>query len=297
VVKSEINLLLLEDNPGDARLIIEMLKESRQHVYNITVSENIVSAISNLGRQKFDVILSDLNLTDSSGLETLNSIIDDTYNLIPIIVMTGINDEETGVSAIELGAEDYIVKGEVNSAQLIRSIRYAMERHKNRCDLQESEERFRELHESMIDAFVQVDMKGNIVSFNSTYLDMLGYTPDEIKNLTYVELTPEKWHAYEADIVKNEILVKGFSKIYEKEYVSKNGELIPVELRTYLLHDNSGNPAGMCAIVRDITERKQSEKRILDLLSNVQEEKNRLSSLINNITDEIWFADKNGNLQ
>lgn len=168
------------------------------------------------------------------------------------------------------------------------------ERKKSEEVIRNSEVRFRKLHESMIDAFVQVDMNGKIVSYNSTYKELLGYTCDELEHLTYKELTPEKWHGFETDIVKNQILINGFSEIYEKEYIRKDGTVIPVELRTSLLTDNSGNPTGMWAIVRDISERKHSEKKIMDLLSNIEEEKNRLTSLINSISDEIWFADTNG---
>ncbi len=72
--------------------------------------------------------------------------------------------------------------------------------------LRESEERFRNLHESMIDPFVQTDMKGIIVSFNTSYREMLGYPEEEITGRSYVEFTPDKWHAMEADIVENQIL-------------------------------------------------------------------------------------------
>jgi len=121
-----------------------------------------------------------------------------------------------------------------------------------------SEERFRNLHESMIDAFVQVNMDGRIISCNSAFMEVTGYTFEELKELTYFDLTPEKWHSNEADIVEKQIIKKGFSEIYEKEYRRKDGTLVPVELRTSLLKDSTGKPSGMWAIVRDITERKKS---------------------------------------
>jgi PAS domain S-box-containing protein len=128
--------------------------------------------------------------------------------------------------------------------------------------LRESEQKFRKLHESMMDAFVSVDMSGRIVEFNRAYQDMLGYPADELRCLTYVDITPERWHDHEARIVADEILANGFSELYEKEYRRKDGSVFPVELRTFLLRDGAGNPSAMWAIVRDISERKQEERTL-----------------------------------
>ena len=78
---------------------------------------------------------------------------------------------------------------------------------------------------------------------------------------SYVDLTPEKWHAMESEIVDTQILTRGFSDVYEKEYLRKDGTVIPVELKTFLIRDHEGDPLYMWAIVRDITERKHQNKR------------------------------------
>lgn len=126
--------------------------------------------------------------------------------------------------------------------------------------LKESEFRFRRLHESMMDPYVQVDMNGIVMDFNSPYLDMLGYGSEELRKLSYKELTPTKWHAMEESIINEEILSKGYSGVYQKEYIKKDGAVFPVELRTFLIRDEKEKPAGLWAIVRDISERKQSEE-------------------------------------
>ncbi len=122
-----------------------------------------------------------------------------------------------------------------------------------------SERKYRKLHESMTDGFVYVDMAGCIQESNETYQRMLGYTAEELVSLTYQELTPEKWHSYEAHYVR-QVLTRGASDVYEKEYRRKNGSVFPVELRTFLVHDETGHNEGMWAIVRDISERKQAER-------------------------------------
>jgi len=126
--------------------------------------------------------------------------------------------------------------------------------------LQESETKYRRLYESMMDAFVSVDMAGNLREFNPAYSQMLGYTDEELHRMTYMDLTPKKWHALEASLIREQILKRGYSNVYEKEYRKKDGTVFPVELRIFLITDPGGEPIGMWAIVRDITGRKAMEE-------------------------------------
>ncbi|MBI5646898.1 MAG: PAS domain S-box protein [Ignavibacteriae bacterium] len=123
------------------------------------------------------------------------------------------------------------------------------------------EGKYRKLHESMIDGFVYVTMDGKIVECNESYANILGYSMDEVLGKSYPEITPETWHVFEKNLVENQILVRGFSDVYEKEYIRADGTVIPVELHTVLMRDDAGEPVGMWAIVRDISERKRAESR------------------------------------
>ena len=129
-------------------------------------------------------------------------------------------------------------------------------------ELKESEKKFRELYEGSRDGYVFVNMEGCIKEFNRAYREMLGYSEEELFRLTYQDLTPEKWHGMEARIINEEVLQRGFSDLYEKEYRRDDGTTFPVELRTYLVRDMNGTPSGMWAFIRDITERKQTEEEI-----------------------------------
>ncbi len=131
--------------------------------------------------------------------------------------------------------------------------------------LRESEERFRKLHASMMDAFVQVDLSGRIVDANTAYLDLLGYSSEAVAKLHYQDITPERWHSFEQALVDHQILPLGYSAVYEKEYIKHDGTVFPIELRTFLLKDNQGQPTGMWSIVRDITERKHAEAALREL--------------------------------
>ncbi len=161
--------------------------------------------------------------------------------------------------------------------------------------LQQSEAKFRRLHESMMDAFVSVDMNGVIREFNQVYQDMLGYSEEELPRLTYRDLTPEKWHAFEAGILQTQVFVQGYSEVYEKEYRRKEGTVFPVELRTYLLRNTSGEPAGMWAIVRDISDRKEAEKALADselLLRESQKLSPVGSCEWEMATDKLYWSDE-----
>ncbi|MDP8259947.1 MAG: PAS domain S-box protein [Candidatus Gygaella obscura] len=136
------------------------------------------------------------------------------------------------------------------------------ERKKAEEKIADTERRLVDFYESSRDAYVFVDMKGNIKEFNKAYKDMLGYTDSELVKLTYKKLTPKKWHAMEEEIVKTQILKHGFSELYEKEYVRSNGSVIPVELRTCLVKDVFGKPEGMWAFIRDISIRKETENNL-----------------------------------
>ncbi len=122
-----------------------------------------------------------------------------------------------------------------------------------------AEKNYRDLFESSQDGIVHTDMQGIIVDANPAYKAMVGYAQAELQQLTYRQLTPEKWHPLEEEIVRHQILPRGYSDEYEKEYIRKDGTIFPILLRTWLINDDHQKPAGMWAIIRDLTERKRIE--------------------------------------
>jgi PAS domain S-box-containing protein len=149
------------------------------------------------------------------------------------------------------------------------------ERKQIEAALAGTEQRYRQLYEGMRDAFASVDLEGRITGFNSAFVTMVGYGFEEIYALTYRDLTPERWLAGEEQILKNQVLLRGYSDIYEKEYRRKDGTVLPVELRTTLITGEDGVPQGMWAIIRDISERKKTEEALREALKKL----NMLSSI------------------
>lgn len=125
--KSSLNTLLVEDNLGDAFLIKRLLEFESVFGFHVTHSTRLSLAIEQLNQENFDVILLDLGLPDSQGFETISQMIEVSPN-IPIIVLTGKNDEDFSVEVVQKGAQDYLVKNELSAEVLIRSIRYSLER-------------------------------------------------------------------------------------------------------------------------------------------------------------------------
>ena len=125
-----------------------------------------------------------------------------------------------------------------------------------------SEDRFRALFEMSRDGIVFVDLEGHIEEMNQAYLDLVGYDRDEITTHTYQDLTPEKWRASEAEIIETQVMRRGFSDEYEKEYVRKDGSIAPISLRTILVRDLDGRPVRFMGIVRDIAELKEKEEAL-----------------------------------
>jgi len=125
--ETQTKVLLVEDNPGDARLLEEIFRDAKQFAAEIRTATRLGQAFGLIKQYYFDVILLDLSLPDSSGLETLTSMLEHAPD-VPIILLTGLSDESTGVDALKQGAQDYLIKGEVDSNLIVRSIRYAIER-------------------------------------------------------------------------------------------------------------------------------------------------------------------------
>src|SRR5881394_490982 len=125
--QSRLRVLLVEDNPGDARLIQLMLEEGGNGLFEIETVDHLDSALRRLQKGGIGLVLSDLSLPDSHGLETFTKLHAQARQ-VPIIVLSGLNDTTLAVQAVHEGAQDYLIKGQVDGQLLVRAMRYAIER-------------------------------------------------------------------------------------------------------------------------------------------------------------------------
>lgn len=128
-------VLLLEDNPGDTRLIRELLRDRQDHSIELIDATSLAQAREQLQAHAIDAALVDLSLPDSQGLQTFRKLAE-AFPALPQVLLTGLNDQEVAVQAVREGAQDYLVKGEVDGQVLIRSIEYAMERKRIQAELE-----------------------------------------------------------------------------------------------------------------------------------------------------------------
>jgi PAS domain S-box-containing protein len=157
-------------------------------------------------------------------------------------------------------------------------------RKKFEGELRKSEKRYRGLFETLPDGFASVGADKKIIEANPAFQAMTGYTQEELSGISYDALTPNKWHGIEDRIIKEQVLKRGYSDIYEKEFVKKDGTIIPIEIRAHAALEEDGKPGELWGFVRDITERKQAER-------DLQEGEEKFRTIFEKSIDPIVIFD------
>ncbi|HUU31512.1 MAG TPA: diguanylate cyclase [Phycisphaerae bacterium] len=154
-----IHLLLIEDNPGDARLIRELLAERGNGSLHLDWADRLEKGLERLEAGGIDLVLLDLSLPGSQGLDTLAKVLEHAP-CVPIVVLTGLDDEVAAVEAVHRGAQDYLTKGQINAALLVRAARYAIERKRTEQKLGEMNVRLEEANRRLEELSVTDDLTG-----------------------------------------------------------------------------------------------------------------------------------------
>lgn len=155
------------------------------------------------------------------------------------------------------------------------------------------EEKYQSLFETSQDGIGVVDLSGNLVDANPALLEMVGYTLEEIKQLTYRDITPKKWHEKEEQIIQEQVLKRGYSDLYEKEYIRKDGEIIPIRIRTWAIGLKNEQPLRLCGVVRDISEIKQTEKQLKTALEKSLKREREIANLFKCTEAVLKYRDFN----
>ncbi|MDZ7956929.1 MAG: response regulator [Aulosira sp. DedQUE10] len=276
-----IKVLLVEDNPGDVLLLQEFLKDVTAAVVELMPVEQLDEALSHLAYESFDVMLLDLSLPDSQGLETFIKAHNKAKST-PIIVLTGIADETLALRAMQEGAQDYLVKGQVTGDLLVRSMRYAIERQRIEDALRQSEERFRvALKNSPIFVFNQ-DLE---LRYTWVYNPAFGFTAEEMLGKRDSELIPLE-SAHHLTAMKLGVLVTGVGTRDEVSITTRQG-IRYYDLTVEPLRNESQQIIGITCACIDISERQAAleERKLAD--AKIREQ----AALLDIATDAILVGD------
>jgi len=251
-----IKVLLVEDNPGDVRLLQEFLREITSVRVELLPVGRLDEALNCLNGNRFDVILLDLSLPDSQNLETV-IIAHRQIPETPIIVLTGLDDENLAIRAMQEGAQDYLVKGQVNGDLLVRSMRYAIERQLAKSARRQSEERFRvALKNVPIIVFNQDrELRYTWIS-NSAF----GFQVGDILGKHDTDLISAQ-DAQHLTAIKQGVLNTGIGTRNEVSIITKDG-ICYEDLTVEPLRNEWQEVVGVTCAAIDITQRKLAEEKI-----------------------------------
>ena len=266
-IRREHHILLVEDNPGDARLITEMLKD--QQGYRLTTADSLTSAFEYLGRNQVDIVLLDLGLSESKGLNTLMNF-RDRYPELPTIVLTGLDDEEAALGSLRMGAQDFLQKGRTDGDIISRSVRYSLERSESLKALQESEDRYRGVVEDTPVLICSFLPGGEITFVNKIYSRYFDTTQEELIGLNFLSLIPEP----DRDRVISNISALSQdspSQSHEHRVMLNSGEIRWQRWTNRALFNTRGEVISYQAIGEDITHRKNTENALHRSEENLKE--------------------------
>ena len=251
-----IHVLLVEDNPGDARLFQELVRDTGAGRLKLEHVNRLSTALDRLSNGNFDVVLLDLSLPDEQGLATLTRTHAHAPN-VPIVVLTGLDDEALAVKAVRAGAQDYLVKGRVDGDLLVRSMRYATERARALEALERREEHYRSLIENSLDLVSILNFDGTIRYASPSHERILGYALEELVGQNAFSFI----HPDDLAITRAAFARLNQSASIECRFRHKDETWRVLES----FGRNLSHLPGVCGLVinsRDITDRKRLEEQL-----------------------------------
>ena len=249
-------LLLVEDNPGDARLLREMFNEQGSHNTELTHVECIREAEKYLAERVFDIIVLDLGLPDAKGLGAVRKAHAAAPH-VPLVVLTGLDDDALAAQALQEGAQDYLIKGQIDGRGLLRALRYAVERKIMEEALFTEKERAQVTLNSIGDAVACTDILGNITFLNLVAEKMTGWSVQKAAGLPMAEVlrildatsretTP---NPMEMALGRNRTVHLPSNCIL----IRRDGFETPIEDCVSPIHDRDGQATGAVIVFRDVS--------------------------------------------
>jgi len=251
-------ILLIEDNLGYVRLIQKILTLSNQVEYQIECADHLSAGLEYLVKGEIDVVLLDLGLPDSQGLDTLGKV-HAQAPAVPIVVVTGLDDETLAVQAVRQGAQDYLVKGDIDSKTLWRVIRYAVERKQAEEKIKQTASEWRITFDSITDLVSIHNRDFKLTRINKAFADFCKMKPEELIGKTCYEIVHGANKPPFNCPHKRGIETKKPSVM---EYLEPHLELY-LEVAASPIFNEKGEVVACVHIVRDITERRKMQAQLV----------------------------------
>lgn len=259
-----IRTLVIEDNPSDARLIQELLAEARGVSFEIDSAQTLADGLQRLAGNRYDVVILDLGLPDSRGAETFTAT-ESRFPQMPVVILTGLDDEDLAAELVRKHAQDYLVKGRIDTQQLVRSLLYATER--KRAD--EVSARLAAIVRSSDEAIIGKTLDGTITSWNKGAEKLYGFTEREALGKSIFMIVPPARHD-EMQTLLDKLRQGEIIDTLETQRLTKTGKIIDVTLTLSPITDPVGNVIGASCVVHDITQRKILENKIKMVADTLQ---------------------------
>jgi diguanylate cyclase (GGDEF)-like protein/PAS domain S-box-containing protein len=249
-------LLLIEDNLGDARLLREMLNEEGSHEVVMTHVRAMHEAEEYLTEHEVDIILLDLGLPDAQGMGALRRT-QEAAPRIPVVVLTGLDDRSLAARALQEGAQDYLIKGQIEARGLLRALRYAIERNIMEEALFEQKERAQVTLNCLGDAVVCTDIDGKVTFLNRVAEKVTGWTLREAAGRPMPEvfriMDASGGTATENTAEIGILRIRAIHLPTKCILIRRDGTRIPIEDSIAPIHDSDGSAAGAVVVFRDVS--------------------------------------------
>lgn len=254
--RSVTRLLLVEDNPGDARLLREMLNEQGSQTTEVTHVECMSEVEEHLAEHAVDLIVLDLGLPDAQGLGAVRRA-QAAAPHIPLVVLTGLDDESLAAQALHQGAQDYLIKGTIEARGLLQALRYAVQRKIMEEALFEEKERAQVTLDCIGDAVACTDNSGNLTFLNRVAEGMTGWTREEAAGRPLAEVF-RILDGRNRQAIPNPMDVAwgedGSGHLPPNSViVRRDGSEIPIEESVAPIHDREGQATGAVTVFRDVS--------------------------------------------
>jgi diguanylate cyclase (GGDEF)-like protein/PAS domain S-box-containing protein len=263
--KAAMALLLVEDNAGDARLLKEMFREQGADHVEMTNVVSMVQAEAHLAKGAVDIILLDLGLPDAQGLDAIRRAHAAAPRL-PLVVLTGLDDELLAAQSLQEGAQDYLIKGQIDSRSLGRSLRYAVERKIMEEALFAEKERALVTLNCIGEAVVCTDIAGNITFLNLVAEKMTGWPLEEAAGRPMTDVF-RTWDARGREPTETtaELAILRIRAVHLPPsciLIRRDGLEIPIEDSIAPIHDRQGNAIGAVIVFRDVSVAQAMARQI-----------------------------------